>query len=218
MKKIFVMLSLMICVNCSAQFPIAEIIKAGIKKIIVAVDLKIQKLQNKTIWLQNAQQTLENVMSKAKLAEISDWVEKQRKLYADYFDELKRVKSAISYYHRVKDIIEYQSAMVKEYKAAWAHFRSDKHFTAEELDYMFTIYSGMMEESLRSLDQLFLVINAFTTQMTDAKRLEMINAVASAMEQSYIELKLFNHENKMISIQRAVAKGEIDYVKKLYGL
>ena len=75
-----------------AQTGILEIIKAGVKKVIIAVDLKIQRLQNKTIWLQNAQKVLENAMSELKLAEIGDWVQKQKTLYADYFDELWKSK------------------------------------------------------------------------------------------------------------------------------
>lgn len=218
MKKTFVIIALLISVNSIGQIPILEIIKAGIKKVIVAVDLKVQRLQNKTIWLQNAQKTLENVMSKAKLTEISDWVEKQRKLYDDYFKELWKIKSALTYYHRVKEIIENQVAMVKEYKSAWTVFRQDKNFTSEELEYMFTVYSGMMDESLKSLDQLFLVVNAFATQMSDAKRLEIINTAADNIEQGFMDLKDFNIQNKTISIQRSVEKGEIEYVKKLYGL
>lgn len=218
MKKIIVVLALLISVNSNAQIPILEIIKAGIKKVIVAVDLKIQRLQNKTVWLQNVQKTLENAMSKAKLTEISDWVEKQRKLYDDYFKELWKIKSALAYYHRVKDIIENQVAMVNEYKSAWAVFRQDKNFTPEELEYMLTVYTGMMDESLKSLDQLFLVVNAFATQMSDAKRLEIINTAADNIEQGFMDLKDFNNQNKTISIQRSVEKGEIDYVKKLYGL
>jgi hypothetical protein len=218
MKKIIVVLALLVSVNSYAQFPIAEIIKAGIKKVIVAVDLKIQKLQNKTIWLQNAQKTLENAMSKTNLAEINDWVSKQKELYQNYFDELRKVKTAIAYYHRVKDIIADQTAMVAEYKSAWATFRQDKNFSGDELNYMAEIYSGMMTESLKTIDQLFMVVNAFTTQMTDAKRLEVINHAANSIEKSLLDLKDFNNQNKLISIQRAAARGEIEYVKKLYGL
>src|SRR3954462_6349488 len=78
-----------------AQDPITEIIKAGIKKVIKAVDLKIQRLQNQTIWLQNAQKVIENTMSVVKLNEITDWVEKQRVLYKDYYNELWQVKNVI---------------------------------------------------------------------------------------------------------------------------
>jgi hypothetical protein len=209
---------LLMSIKSNAQIPIAEIIKQAVKKVIVAIDLKIQRLQNKTIWLQNVQKTLENEMSKLKLNEISDWVEKQRKLYDDYFRELWKVKTALSYYYRVKEIIQRQVQMVNEYKAAWALFKQDKNFTPEELDGMYTIYSGMMDESVKNLDQLFLVINAFATQMSDAKRLEIINSVADKMEESYSDLKEFNNQNKMISIQRASERGEIDYVRRLYGL
>lgn len=218
MKKIIVILALLLSVNSHAQIPVLEIIKAGVKKVIVAVDLKIQRLQNKTVWLQNAQKTLENTMSKLQLTEISDWVEKQRKLYDEYFQELWKVKTALASYHRVKDIIDNQVAMISEYKQAWALFRQDKNFTAQELDYMFMVYSGMMEESLKSIDQLLLVINSFATQMSDAKRMEIINKASASIEQGFLDLKEFNNQNKIISIQRSAEKGEIDYVKKLYGL
>lgn len=217
-KKTLVAFALLLSVQGKAQIPVLEIIKQGIKKAIVAVDLKIQRLQNKTVWLQNVQKTLENTMSKLKLTEIGDWVEKQRKLYDDYFQELWKVKAAISWYQRVKEIIQSQVAMVNEYKAAWALFRQDRNFTADELDYMYRVYTGMMKESLKSIDQLFLVVNAFATQMSDAKRLEIINTAADNIEQGFMDLKQFNNQNKMISLQRASEKGEIEYVKRLYGL
>ena len=224
MKKILAVVGLSMCCmflpiqETKAQIPIVDIIKAAVKKVIKAIDLQMQRLQNKTIWLQNAQKTLENKMSQLKLNEIKDWVEKQRKLYDDYFKELWKVKAALAYYSRVKDIIERQVQMVNEYKGAWAIFKQDKNFTPEELDYIYNIYSGMMDESLKSIDQLFLVVNAFTTQMSDAKRLEIINTVSDNLEQQYVDLKDFNNQNKMLSIQRASERGEIEYVKRLYGI
>jgi len=224
MKRIITGAALSVCLfllsaqRSEAQIPVFEIIKQGIKKVIVAVDLKIQRLQNETIWLQNAQKTLENTMSKLKLTEISDWVEKQRKLYADYFDELWRIKAILTYYHRVKEIIDMQVYLVNEYKAAWALFRQDDNFTTDELNFMYRVYNGMMDESVKNIDQLFLVINAFATQMTDAKRLEIINAVSANVETQLMDLKEFNSQNKVISLQRAAEKGEIETVKRLYGL
>jgi len=223
MKHLLAVLGVCCCVmmpiqQLQAQYPISLIIKEGIKKVIKAVDLKIQRLQNKTIWLQNAQKTLENKMSQLKLNEIRDWVQKQKKLYEDYFEELKKVKSAIANYSRVNDIIQQQIAMVNEHKAAWNLFRQDKNFTAEELDYILNIYTGMMDESLKNIDQLFLVVNAYATQMTDAKRLEIINTVADNIQTQYFDLKEFNTQNKMLSLQRTSEFGEIETVRRLYGL
>lgn len=217
MKKLLVIFMLLFSMQMQAQ-GVAEVIRQGVIKAIKAVDLKIQRLQNKTIWLQNAQKSLENTMSDLKLKEISDWVEKQRKLYDDYFQELWKVKLAISYYQRVKDIIKRQGYMVKEYKDAWTLFRQDGNFTSEELDYMYTIYSGMFAESRKYIDQLFLVINSFSTRMSDAKRLEIINNISDNLEQILMDLKQFNSQNKLISLQRASEKGEIELIRKLYGL
>jgi hypothetical protein len=200
------------------QIPILEIIQQGITKVIVAVDLKIQRLQNETIWLQNAQKVLENKFSELKLAEISDWIEKQRTQYANYFDELWRIKAVLSYYQRVKDIIAKQLQLVKEYKAAWALFKQDKNFTGDELDHMQKVYQGIMNESIKNLDQLSLVINAFVTQMSDAKRMEIINEVDSKLDENLGDLREFNNQNKLTSLQRASEKGDIETVKKLYGL
>lgn len=223
MKKIFLVIILSVLASgipaakAHGQLAILEIIREGITKVIVAVDLKIQRLQNETIWLQNAQKTLENELSKLKLEEIAGWVDKQRTLYDDYFQELWRVKAALTYYGSVKDIIEQQVQMIEEYRQAWALLRQDKNFSPTELEHMQMVYSGMLQESGKIIDGLLLVVNAFTTQMSDAKRLEIINAASENMEQTLANLKAFNHQNKMLSLRRAAAKGEIEYAKKLYG-
>ena len=197
---------------------IVEIIKEAVTKVIKAVDLKIQRLQNKTIWLQNAQKTLENKMQQSKLGEISDWVERQRKLYADYYEELRKVKSVITYYQKVKEIIDNQVHIVNECKQARALFRQDNHFSADDLDYMEKTYAGILGESVKNLDQLFLVINSFATQMSDAKRLELINAAGDNIDQNLNDLRQFNSQNIKLSMQRAKDKSEIEIVKALYGI
>ena len=205
-------------VQTNAQTGILEIIKAGIKKVIVAVDLKIQRLQNKTIWLQNAQKVLENAMSELKLTQISDWVEKQRTLYADYFDELWKVKNAISTYQRVKDIIQKQVQLVNEYSKAYSLSRQDKNFTPGELDYMHQVYTGILDESVKNIEQVQMVISAFATQMSDGKRLEIINKASDNIDQNLSDLRQFNQDNIKTSLQRVKDQNNVDVVKKLYGL
>ena len=204
--------------NLKAQIPIIDIIKAGIKKVIKAVDLQIQRQQNKIIWLQNAQKALENAISKTKLNEISTWVEKQRTLYKDYFEELQKVKTIISYYKRFKEITEKQIHLVQEYKRAYGLFKQDKHFTVDELSYMGRVYAGIIDESVKNIDRIFLVINSFTTQMSDAKRLEIINAASDQIDINYDDLKTFNRQNIILSLQRSKEQNDADVVKKLYGL
>lgn len=198
--------------------PIVVVIKAAAKKVLRAIDLKVQRLQNKTIWLQNAQKTLENVLSKLKLTEIAEWTQRQKELYQGYYQELVKVKAVISYYQRIRDITKMQSDMVGEYGRVWNLLRQDVRFTPDELDYMEAIYSGMLKASLENIDQIFLIIQAFATQMSDARRLEIINDAADRVEQTYLDLKRFNRQNIQLSLQRAKEQGELEVVKQLYGI
>ena len=204
--------------GANAQVAVLEVIKAGVKKVIKAVDLKVQRLQNETIWLQNAQKVLENTLSKLKLTEIADWTEKQKELYSKYYNELWEIKTAITYYKRIKDLTEKQVAIVDEYRWAWGLFSKDKHFTPDELNYMETVYSGILDASIKNLDQILLVVNSFKTQMSDAKRLEIINGAANQMDTNYSDLRKFNTQNSLLSIQRAKSIDEVVTLKELYGI
>lgn len=223
MKKIIIALLLSICIlapvpEAKAQLAILEIIKAGVKKVIKAVDLKIQRQQNKVIWLQNAQKVIENAMAKLKLNEISEWTDKQKQLYAGYFEELKKVRTLISYYQRIKEITTTQARIVEEYRRAWSLIKSDKHFTFKEIEYIGRVYSGILEQSVRNLDQLSLVINSFKTEMADGSRLKIINEVSEKIKGNYQDLRTFNAENVVLSVQRSKDEQEAAQVRQWYGL
>lgn len=224
MKKVTIIISIISITSivpfqkAQAQLAIADIIKAGVKKVIRAIDLKIQRLQNKTIWLQNAQKVVENQLSKLKLAEIGNWAKKQKELYGNYFDELWKIKNSISSYHAVKDIIAQQVQIVQEYSKAFRLSKQDKNFTASELAYMQKVYRGILEESLKNISQVKLIITAFATQMTDARRLEVIQDAALLMQSNLDDLRQFNQQNIRASLQRAKEQNDIDVVRQLYGL
>ncbi len=83
---------LLFSVSIKAQVPVAGMV---IRKVIKAIDLKVQRLQNETLFLQHAQKIIENKLHQLKLAELSGWTNKQRELYVQYFGELQQIKSAI---------------------------------------------------------------------------------------------------------------------------
>jgi hypothetical protein len=192
----------------NAQIPILEIIKAAIN----AADLVIQQIQNETIVLQNTQKELENVMSKLQLDGITDWVTKIRDLYDEYYKELATVKNIISGYDKIKSLVDTQARIVSEYQTAYALFRQDKHFSAQELEFMVNVYSGILDQSLKNLDQALLVVNALATSMTDAQRMNIINSASNGMQKNYDDLRRFNNQNVQLSLQRGVAAGDLESV------
>jgi TATA-box binding protein (TBP) (component of TFIID and TFIIIB) len=204
--------------NSYGQAIIIDAIKEATKKVIRAIDLQVQRLQNKTIELQNIQKQIENQLSKLKLAEIAEWTEKHKAIYEEYFDELWRVKSAIAYYRRVTEVIQKQKELVREYNNAYKLFQQDKNFRPDELQYIRNICSGIIEQSLQSVDQIMLILQSFSVQMSDADRLEIINRTTERIEEHIADMRSFTDQAVQLSLQRARDQKEIQTLRKLYGL
>lgn len=202
----------------SGQIVVANIIKAGVKKIIKAVDLEVQRLQNQTIALQNAQKELENTMAALRLREISAWAKKQKDLYQTYYDELWEVKNIIRYYDRVKDIGETEIKLTSAYRDAWSRLKRDPRFTAAELAYMGNVYKGILDQAARNAHRLLGVVQAFTTEMSDADRLRMIDQIAAQAEEQYDDFRRFTTQNELLSISRAKDRSELETIKRVYGI
>ncbi len=204
--------------QAKAAIPIAAIIKEAVIWVIKAFDLMIQRIQTKTIWLQNAQKVIENKLNQLKLTEIAQWTDKQRQQYKKYFDELWRIRNTLQTYQRIRQIVERQVFLVQEYKRTWNLVSQDDHFTQMEIDYMYRTYTGIIDDSVFNIEQLMMVINSFKTQMSDAKRLEIINKAGDGIEQNYADLKKFNNQNIQLSLNRAKGEHEIAAVRRLYGI
>jgi hypothetical protein len=216
MKKILLIVCLFIGSSqmTKAQTPWQEIIKA----VINAADLVIQQVQNETIVLQNAEKEITNMMSKLQLDNITDWVQKQKDLYEEYYNDLATVKDLISGYDKLKGLVKMQGRIVSEYESAYKLFKQDKHFSGSELDFMFNIYSGIVDQSLKNLDQALLVVSSMATSMTDAERLNIIETASTGMQKNYDDLKRFNNQNIQVSLQRSKSEQDLQSVKQLYGM
>ncbi|WP_119079484.1 conjugal transfer protein TraI [Chitinophaga alhagiae] len=214
----FVFAAVLIAAPTKDSYAIWPVIKAALKKVIRAMDLQIQRLQNRTIGLQNAQKVLENVMAKMRLEEIGQWTERQKALYQDYFNELWRIKSVIAYYRRISEVIERQQALVAEYQRAFAIIREDRHFSAAEVDGLYNLYSRILEESLDNVEDVLQVVNAFTVQMSDADRLKIIGTAADRMEGHVIALRRVTNRAAALSAQRARTVKEVNRIKSMYGI
>lgn len=202
----------------NAQIPGVSLVTGIIKKVIVAIDLKVQELQNRTIALQNVEQGIINQLSFGQLGEISGWLDKERTLYQGYYKELASVKKVIGDYDEVRAAIRAQGELVSEYHSASQLFHGDRHFSAAELSYMESIYSGILEESLRNLDQLELAIQAFATQMDDAERLAAIQKAASGIQTNLNHLRQFDSEAASLSLRRARDEKDRASLKALYSI
>jgi hypothetical protein len=201
-----------------SQAQIIDAIQQAIIAAINAADAVVVKAQNACIDLQNAQRALENDLSQTNLGQIGDWAEKTKDIYSEYFTELKEVKTVISTFHEVTGIIAQQSQLVSEYKTAYGLIQQDKHFSASELIYIYSVYSGIIAQSVKSLDQIILVLTNFSLQMSDEARLRIIRQASTDIQHDTGDLRNFNNQTAQISLQRSTNLQEYNSVMNLYGL
>ncbi|MNT98813.1 hypothetical protein D3C72_2414860 [compost metagenome] len=80
------------------------------------------------------------------------------------------------------------------------------------------VYGAILDETAKNIELLSSVVKAFSLQMTDGERLDLIGQASARIDDNYSDLLRFNRENKMLSLSRAKASQDIQVVKSLYGL
>lgn len=187
-----------------AAIPIAEIIRQGVKRVIVAADLRIQRLQNETIGLQQVQQKMENVLSKSRLDEISSWSQRQKELYGDYYEGLWKVKNVLSQYQRIRDITQTQADMLRSFQKTWNLLNESGQFSIKELNLIQSRYGEILQASVRNLGQLTELMKSFSFQISDGERLERIHLLDQEMNQNFRDLLGMNIQLESLTRQRTV--------------
>jgi DNA repair ATPase RecN len=178
--------------------------------------LNVQKLNQLKQILQNMYSGYE-ILTKGYNA-IKDISEGNFNLHQAFLDGLMAVNPSVQKYKRIADIIDYQQQIVKNYKIAISRFRNDPHFNAEEIKYLESVYENLFKESLKSLDELMMVITANKLRMSDDERILAIDRIFEDMEFKLIFLKQFNSSTEYLALQRAKESGEINFSRQLYGI
>jgi NADPH-dependent curcumin reductase CurA len=106
---------------------------------------------------------------------------------------------------------------VKLYKGAFNHFKADKNFTPDEINYMGKVYSNLFDESVKNLDELAMIITAGKLRMSDDERMQAIDKIYTSIEDQFSFLQDFNSSTKYLSLQRQNEQTEIDMSRKIHG-
>lgn len=139
-------------------------------------------------------------------------------LHRDFFGSLKQVNPRIKKFAKVADIIAYQLRIMKETNKTLQGIRETGQFTTGELDYCKTVFDNLLEECLKSIDELFLVMTSGELEMKDDERIKRINALYADMQNKYAFSSSFSEGMGLLSVQRLGEQIEINRSKILNGL
>ena len=139
-------------------------------------------------------------------------------LHKTFLDGLMEVSPAVKKYKRITDIFNYQVRILKEYKAAWQQFRDDKQFTLTEIDYLGKVYTNLFNETLKSLEELAMVITSGKLRMSDDERLQAIDRIYTNVVDQYSFLNEFNNNTAILSLQRKSEQAETKMSRIINGI
>ena len=149
---------------------------------------------------------------------IRDISENNFSLHKGFLDGLMEISPVVKKYKRIADIISYQLRIVKLSKAAYDKFKLDKNFSFDEIKGIANVYGRLLNEGLKCLDELIMVITAGELRMSDDERLQEIDGIYTKMIDQFSFLKELNNSTAVLSVQREKEQQDIDMSRKMHGI
>ncbi len=137
-------------------------------------------------------------------------------LHEAFLDGLWLVSPTVRKYWKIPAIINDQLQIVKEYKSAFNHYRQSSLLNPDEIVYLSQVYSNLFNQSLKSLDDLAILITADQLRMSDDERLSGIDRVYNEIQDKLQFLRSFNNQTSLLLLQRTKEQNETGLMNRLY--
>jgi DNA repair ATPase RecN len=140
---------------------------------------------------------------------VEDMTEGNFSLHKTFLDALMQVSPAVKNYKRVGEIVEYQISIVKESRNGMNRFIKNGNFSGQEINYFEKVYANLLNQSLRNLDELTMVITADKLRMSDDERLKAVDDIYEQMQDKLLFLRNFNTTSNVLALQRSKEKNDV---------
>lgn len=189
---------------------------SGQSQEVKQLQLNVEKLAQLKLMLSHMKSGYQ-ILSKGYTA-ISSISQGNFNLHKTFLDGLLQVSPAVRQYKRIADIISLQFKLVQHTKDALRSFRSNKQFRPAEIDYLAKVYGNLMNESLKTLDELAMVLTAGKLRMSDDERLKAIDGIYETVMEQFGFFQSFTNSTSVLALQREKEQMDIDLMRKVHGL
>jgi hypothetical protein len=139
-------------------------------------------------------------------------------LHRDFFNRLKIVNPAIRRYAKVADIIAYQVKIIRQTKITIQQIRETKQFTEAELDHCKQVFDNLLNECMKTVEELILVTTSGKLEMKDDERLQRIDRLYADVQDKYSFACAFSEDMGLLAVQRLGEQMEINRSKLINGI
>jgi hypothetical protein len=139
-------------------------------------------------------------------------------LHDDFFGSWSSVNPKLKNYARIADIMALQVKMVQTYKNTYQPIVRNDLFNAEEVAYIYQVFTALLNDCAVNIDDLITVITAHQLELKDDERLARIEALYRTMRDKYTFAQSFGQEAKVLAMQRIKEKNAIHTSRSLNGI
>lgn len=139
-------------------------------------------------------------------------------LHRDFFGSLENINPKIKQYAKLADLLAYQYRIIKKSKEVVKEVHRLKQFTPEEINYCKSVFDNLLDECVKTIDELIAVITEGNLQMKDDERLKRIDMLYADMQEKYAFCQSFSDEVGVLVVQRIGEQREINLSKILNGI
>ena len=212
MKRLLMMLLLFLCTNyCSAQ-TWSEWFrqKKTQKKYLLQ---QIAALQTYVGYVEKGYSIAEKGLNTIRDIKHGDF-----NLHNIFFNSLTSVNSKVKKYSKVAVIIASQISISKQVRNTIKQCINSKQLTAAELNYLQQVFSNLLDDCAKNLNELLGLITDGEQKMKDDERIIRIDKLYDEMHDKQVFVQSFSQSAKGLSIQRMNEHNDIVITKKLNGL
>ena len=209
-KCVLLLISLLITHVCSGQSLVGTVFNQGGTKM----DYYLQQIAALGVYTKDLKSGYKTVSNG--LNTIHDAKNGEFNLHQAYFNSLSNVNPAIKNDPKVNGILTYQTEITTCFNNMFTKVNGSKQITADESNYLKTVYNNLLGECNKDLDELSLVITNGKVKMTDDERIKRIDKLHTDMQDKYQFAQSFTNQAIVLIVQRTHQQNDMQTLQQLY--
>lgn len=213
MKKI--LLALLVCVSAAGNLK-AQTFAEWFQQKKTQKKYLIQQIAALQVYIGYAQKGYK--IAKEGLNTIGGFTRGEFNLHTDYFNSLKSINPEVRRYVKVAEIIALQVKIIQNYNRTYRQLNSSDAFSGDELAYIGRVYSRLLDDCDKTLDELITITTDGKLEMKDDERIERIDKLYLDMQDKLTFSQSFSNDAKSLAASRLKDKSDVQTSRVLQGI
>jgi len=176
----------------------------------------LQQIAALQVYIEYAQKGYK--IAKEGLTTIGGFTRGEFNLHTDYFNTLKSVNPEIKHYAKVAEIIALQVQIVQNYHRTYRQLNSSDAFSDNELAYISRVFSRLLDDCAKTLDELITITTDGKLEMKDDERIARIDKLYLDMQDKFTFSRSFSNDASLLAASRIKAQTDIQTGRALQGI